>query len=124
MVAGVSGASLQLSVDGDKSEPVIGSYNSSRQQLLNHYKESLNGAKDIVLQAQRGLHAEKNELFEPLPANIDVHSPDFSYREFSSESRDVRGFGGKVAEERKKLDPNQPSGIVDQDNPIRRRLSG
>jgi hypothetical protein len=125
VVIGASSAGFQLAVDGAKFAEVAGSYAAGRDQLLTAYKDIVRSAMTKIQEGERDLLGEKNELFAPIPPTIDVNSPAFGYQNFASIDRSPTRFGPKVDEEHRKLvDGHKPAGILNPDNPIRRRLDG
>lgn len=111
------GSGIQMAVEGEKAGDVLGSYTSSRKQLMANYEAVVGEAGRILSQARERLAAERNELFEPLPVSIDVNSPSFHYGDFSSPEQPSGGFGEKV-------DQQRYAPVAEGDGTIRKLLDG
>ncbi|MCE7003204.1 hypothetical protein LWC34_10225 [Kibdelosporangium philippinense] len=125
VVIGAVSSGMQLLVDGEKFGEVAGVYASGRDQVHTAYKDIIRSAMTKIQEAERDLLGEKNELFAPIPAAIDITSPAFGYQNLAALGRTLDQFGPKVeAEHRKITESQKPAGIVNPDSPIRRRLDG
>jgi hypothetical protein len=64
-------------------------------------------------------------MFEPLPAYVDVSSPNFRYEHFFPDSDPDKKLGPTAEEERRKyLEEQQQAGLTSRTNPIHRVLAG
>jgi hypothetical protein len=112
------------SVQGKELRDVVESFVNQRNRLLHGYEQELAQVTDLVRRRQEEILSTRIELFEPLPMNLDVNSPDFRYENFMSKDMDPGQFGPRVETERQKSVEEGQNKLVNTNSPIQRRLAG
>jgi hypothetical protein len=91
-----------LPLDSKGAEEVVGDYTCGRDQLRQSYEDALNDLRDWINRQDAELRNDDIPIIDPLPSDMHVTSPDFTYREFYSDYHDPSGYAPKVDAEREK----------------------
>ncbi|HVK25592.1 MAG TPA: hypothetical protein VM677_29885 [Actinokineospora sp.] len=129
----LSGGALETLVDvgthvheylaEDGADAVVAAYLRGAKQLEEELRDGLLSIRSCLLDHEQRVLKDHAVLFQTLPSNCDVDSPDFRYESFALAGQDRPTAGGlapRVAAERDKY-VNEKS---DRDSPIGRRLDG
>jgi hypothetical protein len=95
-----------------------------RDRLLGGYETELAQIAELLSHAQNQELTRKTDLFEPLPVDLNVNSPDFRYERFMSKDQDSTQFGQRVEAERQKYVAERQPKLLNPDSPIQQRLAG
>jgi hypothetical protein len=111
-------------MQGGKLGDIVTTYVKQRDRLLGGYETELNEVVYLLKRDQDRALAQRTDLFEPLPVNMNVNSPDFRYEAFMSKDQDPAKFGPRVEAERQKYAAERQPRLLNVDSPIHQRLAG
>jgi hypothetical protein len=113
-----------MAMRGGKLGEIVTEYVKQRDRLLGGYESELGQVAELLARAQDFELTRKTDLFEPLPVNMNVNSPDFRYGDFESKSQDAGRFGPRVEAERQKYVAERQPKLLNPGSPIQQRLAG
>ncbi len=103
-------------VAGAEAIPVVSGYVDARDRLFSSYEQALGGIESWI-SARRGEYVGLDDtLPQPLPANADVDSPDFSYERFFYLDHAPGDHAPEVDRERQRYveEKSDPHGVIAQ----------
>jgi hypothetical protein len=111
-------------MEGGKLGDLVSNYTKQRDRLLQGYESELNQITQMLKDVHEGVVNSRVEMFDPLPVDLNVNSPDFRYETFMSKDVDAAQFGPRVEAERRKYIAEKQHNLVNPNSPIYRRLAG
>ncbi|MFC5288017.1 hypothetical protein ACFPM7_13230 [Actinokineospora guangxiensis] len=107
-------------IEGSRYEEIIERYHTGCGQINEQYRSGLAHLANEISMDFENVTSMATRLDDPLPPNVDIHSPNFEYRHFAHESMPVSEYDPQVEREKERMADAQR----DQQSAIDRRLVG
>ncbi|WP_258907806.1 hypothetical protein [Actinokineospora sp. UTMC 2448] len=109
----ISKESANIYLEGSEAGEVVNNYIRERDELRRSWESGLIVIRDWISNQESQLAGDSIPLLEPLPPNVDIDSPDFSYEHFANTNYSVDIFSPKVKQKREEMAfEEEPSGII------------